>query len=114
MQFMEANGAFCAKDGDRVAGALLFSRSEKMLCYLAVDDRCQRRHIARELVSYILPLADPEKDITVTTYRAGAPSGAAARAFYQHLGFEAGALTEKLGSRVQVFVRRQQSACFII
>lgn len=108
LRFMEENVAVCAKDGDRVVGALLFSRSENMLCYLAVDDRCQRRYIARELVGYILPLTNPEKDLTVTTYRAGDPNGAAARAFYQHLGFEAGALTEEFGSPVQVFVRRWQ------
>ncbi len=109
LEFMEANGAVCAKDCNRVVGALLFSRSENILCYLAVDDRYQRRHIAQKLVSYILPLADPEKDITVTTYREDDPNGTAARAFYQHLGFEAGALTEEFGSPVQVFVLRRQS-----
>lgn len=109
LEFMDANGAVCAKDGNQIVGALLFSPSENMLCYLAVDDRYQRRRIAQKLVSYILPLTDPEKDITVTTYREDDPNGTAARAFYQHLGFEPGALAEEFGSPVQVFVLRRQS-----
>lgn len=81
LRFMEENGAICAKDGDRIVGALLFSGVENMLCYLAVDNRYQRQHIAQELVGYILPLADPDRDITLTTFREGEPRGVAARSF---------------------------------
>ncbi len=109
LKFIDANGAICAKDRNQIVGALLFSPSENMLCYLAVDDCYQRRHIAQKLVSCILSLADPEKDITVTTYREDDPNGTAARAFYQHLGFEPGALTEEFGSPVQVFTLKRQS-----
>ncbi|WP_312941852.1 GNAT family N-acetyltransferase [Oscillibacter sp.] len=108
LRFMEENGAICAKDGDRIVGALLFSWAENRLCYLAVDDRYQRQHIAQELVGYILPLADPERDITLTTFREGEPRGVAARSFYRHMGFEAGALTEEFEGPAQVFVLRRQ------
>ena len=61
------------------------------------------------MIRYVLPLTNLEKDITVTTYREDDPNGTAARAFYQHLGFEPGALAEEFGSPVQVFVLRRQS-----
>lgn len=107
LKFMDAGGAVCAKDGEQVVGALLFSLTESVLCYLVVDDRYQRRHIAQKLVCYALPFTDPGKDITVTTYRENDPSGTAARAFYQHLGFEPGALTEEFGSPVQIFALKR-------
>ena len=52
----------------------------------------------------MLPMMDPEREITVTTYREGDPAGAAARAFYKKLGFAEGELTEEFGSPVQEFV----------
>jgi len=109
LEFMDTSGAVCAKDGEQVVGALLFSPSENVLCYLAVDDRYQRRHIAQDMIRYVLPLTNLEKDITVTTYREDDPNGTAARAFYQHFGFKPGALAEEFGSPVQVFVLRRQS-----
>ena len=60
------------------------------------------------MIRYVLPLTNPEKDITVTTYREDDPNGTAARAFYQQLGFEPGALTEEFGSPVQILVLRRQ------
>ena len=49
-------------------------------------------------------ILDPKKDIVVTTYREGVLEGIAARAFYKHLGFVEGKLTEEFGSPVQEFV----------
>ena len=43
------------------------------------------------------------------TDREGEPAGIAARAFYQSLGFLAGALTEEFGSPVQEFVLRRDT-----
>lgn len=37
-----------------------------------------RRHIAQDMIRYVLPLTNPEKDITVTTYREDDPNGTAA------------------------------------
>ena len=46
----------------------------------------------------------PGKKIIVTTYREGVQEGAAARAFYQKLGFIPGRMTVEFGSEVQEFV----------
>ena len=55
------------------------------------------------MVEYMLPLLEPGREITVTTYREGVPEGIAARAFFKHLGFTEGALREEFSSPVQEF-----------
>ena len=107
LDFMSRDAAICAKINGRVVGTLLFSREDHMLCFLAVDRACRRQHIAEKMVAYMLTLMDPEKDVVVTTYREGAPEGAAARAFYKRLGFVEGRLTEEFGSPVQEFVLKR-------
>ena len=81
-----------------------------MLCFLAVDPSCRRQHIAQKMVQFMLPLMEEGRDITVTTYRAEDPNGAAARAFYKRLGFSEGRLTEEFGSPVQEFVLKRSAA----
>ena len=105
--FMERNAALCAKINGNIVGTLLFSREDHMLCFLAVDEKHRRQHIAGNMVAYMLSLMEPGTDIVVTTYREGAPEGAAARAFYRRLGFTEGRLTEEFGSPVQEFVLRR-------
>ena len=56
-----------------------------------------------ELVAKV-KLMDPEREITVTTYREGDPAGDAARAFYKRPGFTEGKLTEEFGSLVQELI----------
>ncbi|MGN0184335.1 MAG: GNAT family N-acetyltransferase [Aristaeellaceae bacterium] len=102
--FMERNAALCAKCDGKIVGALLFSRENSMLCFLAVDPGFRRRHIAKKLVRHMFTFLDSDRDVTVTTYREGVPEGRAARAFYRHLGFVEGKLTEEFGSPVQEFV----------
>ena len=107
LEFMESGGAICAKEQKEVVGALLFSREHSMLCFLAVDPRHRRQHIAENMVACMLTKLDPHSDISVTTYREGVPEGAAARAFYQRMGFTPGRLTEEFGSPVQEFVLKR-------
>ena len=107
LAFMDGNAAIRAKSGGRVVGILLFARAEQMLCFLAVDPACRRRHIAEQMVTYMLTFLDPQKEVVVTTYREGAPEGAAARAFYKRMGFAEGRLTEEFGSPVQEFVLKR-------
>lgn len=107
LDFMDRDSAVCAKIGGRIVGTLLFSREDHMLCFLAVDEKHRRQHIAESMVSYMLDLLGPGKNIVVTTYREGAPEGVAARAFYRRLGFTEGRLTEEFGSPVQEFVLRR-------
>lgn len=103
LNFMRRNAAICAKDADQIVGALLFSREEQMLCFLAVDADYRRQHIAEKMVNYMLTFLDSGKEVVVTTYREGVPEGEAARAFYKRLGFSEGKLTEEFGSPVQEF-----------
>ena len=105
--FIDREEAVCAVVNDRVAGALLFSRQENELCFLAVLPEFRRRHIAESMVSLMLPELESGRDVTVTTYREGAAEGIAARAFYKSLGFRAGELTEEFGSPVQRFVLKR-------
>lgn len=104
LKFIEGQEAVCAKQDDKIVGVLLFSREHNQLCFLAVDPAYRRQHIAEALVQFALPTMDSDRDITVTTYREGAPEGIAARAFYRKLGFQPGRLTEEFGSPVQEFV----------
>lgn len=102
--FMSKESAICAKADSKIVGALLFSKENDMLCFLAVAPEYRRRHIAKKMVSYMLELFDTTKNIVVTTYREGVPQGVAARAFYKRLGFVEGKLTEEFGSPVQEFI----------
>ena len=88
------------------ARALLFSRDQGELCFLAVAPECRRQHIARELFTFMLTRMELGRDISVTTYRTGDPRGAAARAFYQKMGFAEGPLSEAFGCPVQEFLRK--------
>ena len=107
LAFMDGNAAIRAKSGGQMVGILLFARAEQMLCFLAVDPACRRQHIAEQMVTYMLTFLDPQKEVVVTTYREGAPEGAAARAFYKRMGFAEGRLTEEFGSPVQEFVLKR-------
>lgn len=107
LDFMERSSAICACDGQRIVGALLFSKKENMICFLAVDEAYRRQHIAEQMVSYMLMFLDAEKDVIVMTYRKEAPQGTAARFFYKRLGFVEGRLTEEFGAPVQEFVLKR-------
>lgn len=107
LQFIQSSSAICAVDAGHVFGTLLFSKENRMLCFLAVDPSRRRQHIARQMVAFMLTQMEEEKDITVTTYREGDPNGIAARAFYKRLGFSEGNLTEEFGCPVQEFVLKR-------
>ena len=104
LNFIQNSAAVCAEEEGHRLGALLFSKENSMLCFLAVDPACRRQHIAQKLVHFMLLRMEKGKDITVTTYREGDPNGAAARAFYKNLGFSEGRLTEEFGCPVQEFI----------
>lgn len=107
LAFMDRDSAICAKANGSVVGALLFSKENSMLCFLAVDPECRRQHIAENMVSFMLTCMEPGRDIVVTTYREGVPEGIAARAFYRRLGFSEGKLTEEFGSPVQELILKR-------
>lgn len=104
LDFMSRREAICARENGAIVGTLLFSKESNVLCFLAVDPACRRRHIAEQMFHFMLPQMDVGRPLTVTTYREGVPEGDAARAFYQKLGFVPGRLTGEFGSKVQEFV----------
>ena len=108
-QFIKNASAICASEAGRVVGALLFSKGSGTLCFLAVDPDHRRQHIAAKMVSFMLSQMEAGKDVTVTTYQEGDPSGVAARAFYRSLGFSEGKLTEEFGYPVQEFILKRQA-----
>ncbi|MGM9525802.1 MAG: GNAT family N-acetyltransferase [Peptococcaceae bacterium] len=107
LDFMHKESAICAKENDKIVGALLFSRENNMLCFLAVDREYRRRHIAENMLSCMLEALDSNQDVVVTTFREGIPEGVAARAFYKQCGFVEGPLTEVFGSPVQEFILKR-------
>lgn len=110
LNFIQNSAAVCAKEKGHILGALLFSKENSMLCFLAVNPACRRQHIARKLVRLMLSRMEEGRDITVTTYREGDANGAAARAFYKNLGFSEGRLTEEFGCPVQEFILKRPAA----
>lgn len=107
LRFIRDSSAICAAENGRVVGTLLFSRESSMLCFLAVHPSCRRQHIARQMVNFMLTQMKDGKAITVTTYQANDPRGAAARAFYKRMGFSEGRLTEEFGCPVQDFLLKR-------
>ncbi len=105
--FIDKGCAICAKTDNRIVATLLFSKETNMLCFLAVDPEYRRQHVAEKMFSYMLGFMDPEKDITVTTYRADVSEGLPARMFYKRMGFTEADLTEEFGSPVQEFVLKR-------
>ena len=75
LAFIHKECAVCAKCDDKIVGTLLFSKDNNMLCFLAVDAKYRRQHIAENMVSYMLKFLDPERDIIVNTYREGVRDG---------------------------------------
>ena len=108
LRFMDDGCAVCAVEAGTVAGALLFTRQDNALCFLAVDPAFRRRQLGRGLVGFAAARLGGNKPITVTTYRQGDPRGVAARAFYKSLGFSEGRLGEAFGCPVQEFVLNRQ------
>lgn len=106
LRFMEQHRALCVKDGGKVTGVLLFSKTHNMICCLAVDPAHRRNGIASALLSQALAELDRSRDITVTTFRENDEKGVAPRALYQRFGFTEGRLMVELGYPVQEFVLR--------
>lgn len=93
---IERRSAFCVRQGDGPAGALLLGGllwSAKPPVYtigwLAVTQAARRQGIGRLLVEYVLAQVTSPAEIKVTTFGSDHPAGQTARNFYQRLGFQA-------------------------
>ncbi len=61
LHFMEKRQAICVKDGDVMAGVMLFSRGHNMICCLAVAPEYRRRGAASMLMEEALRQLDRAK-----------------------------------------------------
>ena len=104
LRFMGEQRALCVKDGDKVIGVLLLSKTHNMICCLAVDPAYRRNGIASALLKKAFAELNRSKDITVTTFRANDEKGTAPRALYKRFGFTEGKLLVEFGYPVQEFV----------
>ncbi|MGN1163453.1 MAG: GNAT family N-acetyltransferase [Candidatus Ornithospirochaeta sp.] len=104
LKFIRKNQALCVRDGEKVLGVLLFSRSRNMICCLAVDPDVRRQGIATTLLERAVSELDRTREITVSTFREDDEKGKAPRALYRKFGFREGGLTVEFGYPNQVFV----------
>lgn len=105
-KFIRKGNAICAVEDHAVVGVLLFSRRLNMLCCMAVAPEARRQGIAQRMFSLMLTISDPNRDLTVTTFRTDDPKGGAPRAFYMKNGFTPAELVIENDYPCQVFVRK--------
>ena len=106
LKFMNKKQALCVQSHETVIGVLLFSRSNNMICCLAVDPDYRKQGVASILLRKALDELDRSREITVSTFRENDEKGIAPRALYRKFGFQEGELTEEFGYPNQVFVLR--------
>lgn len=105
-KFIRKGNAVCAVQGNTVIGVLLFSRRLNRLCCMAVAPEYRRQGVAQRMFDLMLTIADPARDISVTTFREDDPKGEAPRAFYMKNGFVPAELVVENDYPCQVFVRK--------
>lgn len=108
LEFIDRKSAICARENNQIVGVLLFSKKYNMLCCMAVDPDYRRKHIATQLFSDMLKIADPAEDIVVSTFREGDQKGVAPRAFYKRMGFVEAELIEEFGYPSQKFILHRE------
>lgn len=104
LKFMDRQQAICVKEGNKIAGVMLFSQNYNMICCLAVSPDCRRRGAASMLMEEALRHLDRVKEISVSTFRAEDEKGPAPRALYEKFGFIADALIEEMGYPSQKYI----------
>lgn len=104
LKFMRRGEALCMKDGNAIAGVLLFSSKHSMICCLAVAPEYRRRGAASAMLREALSKLDSSQPICVTTFREGDEKGTAPRALYRKFGFIEDELCIELGYPCQKFI----------
>ena len=104
LKFMSKRQAICVKEGNMIAGVMLFSRGHNMICCLAVSPAYRRRHAASMLMEEALRNLDRTREISVSTFRADDEKGTAPRTFYEKFGFIEDALIEEMDYPNQKYV----------
>ena len=104
-KFIRRGSAICALRGGEIVGVLLFSPRRNQLCCMAVAPENRRQGVAQGMFELMLTIADPHRDLIVTTFREGDPKAAAPRAFYMKNGFLPAEMVEENGYPCQMLVR---------
>lgn len=104
LKFMNRGEAVCMKDGDEIAGVMLFSSKHSMICCLAVAPEYRRCGAASAMLTEALDRLKGGRDICVTTFREGDPIAAAPRALYRKFGFRPDEPVVELGYPCQKFI----------
>ncbi|MEK5029550.1 MULTISPECIES: GNAT family N-acetyltransferase [unclassified Paenibacillus] len=99
--------AICAVYAGEVAGLMLFSYNAKCLSCMAVHPDHRRQGIATAMIDQMLSLFPEDTELSVTTFRANDPLGAAPRPLYKKFGFVEDELTEEFDYPHQKFVLRR-------
>lgn len=73
--------------GERIAGAMLFSRESGRIAYLAVHPRYRRLDAAALLVGALADTLPRGREISITTFRSGDRADHGYRAAYARIGF---------------------------
>ncbi|MCI6152412.1 MAG: GNAT family N-acetyltransferase [Fusobacterium perfoetens] len=107
-KFIKNKEAICVKENNTIIGVLLFSKKEKILCFLAVDKNYRRQHLGKTMLNKMLENFNLDDEIKVSTYREGVSDGITARLFYKKLGFIEGELTEEFNYPVQIFTLKNK------
>ena len=107
LRFMNRGEALCMKDGDEIAGVLLFSSKHSMICCLAVAPEYRRRGAASAMLAEALSKLSRSRDISVTTFREGDEKAPAPRALYEKFGFRPDELVTELGYPCQKFALKK-------
>ena len=104
LKFMCKRQAICVKEGNEIAGVMLFSRGHNMICCLAVLPKYRRHGVASMLMDEALNILDRTKEISVSTFRADDEKGTAPRALYEKYGFIEDALVEEMNYPNQKYI----------
>lgn len=104
LRFMNKKQALCIKCNGGIAGVLLFSRNQNMICCLAVAPEYRQHSIGSLLLEKALNELDRSKNISVSTFRENDEKGIAPRALYKKFGFKEEELIEEFGYPNQKFV----------
>ncbi|MCL1863437.1 MAG: GNAT family N-acetyltransferase [Defluviitaleaceae bacterium] len=96
--------AICVKCEDIVIGILIFSINQNCLGCMAVHPEHRKNGIASAMITKMLSILSPNKNVWVTTYREDNVKGVAPRALYKKFGFIEDELTMDFGYPHQKFV----------
>lgn len=107
---MNRRTAICTVYAGEIVGAMLFSYNAKCLSCMAVHPDHRRQGIATAMIGEMLSLFPEDTELSVTTFRAYDPLGAAPRPLYKKFGFVEDVLTEEFDYPHQKFILRRSNS----